>query len=138
MTTKKQAATLLILIFGLMGLGNSQTSTIVKAQVPFGFTANGKAMPAGECTIQAMGIGKVLLSISSAKQHAYAFSIPQESPNGSKQAALVFHKYGDRYFLAGVKREGKIGYRLPVGKLEAELQARNVPEQGFTLLASAK
>ncbi len=61
-----------------------------------------------------------------------------ESPNASKETALVFHRYGDQYFLAGIKREGRIGYQLPAGKLEGELQARNVAEEVFTLLASAK
>jgi len=139
MTTKKHAATLLILmVVGLTGLANAQMSTTIKAQVPFEFVVNGKTMPAGECIIEVDVNGRTLLSIRSAKQHAYAFPITAESPNASQETALVFHQYGDRYFLAGVKREGKIGYQLPTSRLEGELQARNVTEQVFTLLASAK
>jgi len=140
MTTKKHAATLLILmVVGLTGLANAQMSTTIKAQVPFAFVANGTTMPAGECIIAVVvSNGRTVLSISSGKQHAYVLPITAESPNARKEAALVFHQYGERYFLAGVKREGRTGYQLPASRLEGELQARNVAEQEFTLLASAK
>ncbi|MFZ1053035.1 MAG: hypothetical protein WBP65_14855 [Candidatus Sulfotelmatobacter sp.] len=140
MMMKKQAATLLILMLvGLTGLVNAQTSTMIKAQVPFEFVANGKTMPAGECIIAVVvSNGRTVLSISGGKQHIYALPNADESPNASKETALVFHQFGDRYFLAGIKREGRIGYQLPASRLEGELQARNVAEQVFTLLASAK
>ena len=139
MTMKKHAATLLILmVVGLTGLANAQMSTTIKAQVPFEFVANGKRMPAGECIIEVGGNGRTLLSISSGKQHVFVFPNADQSPNASKKTALVFHRYGDQYFLAGIKRKGRIGYQLPASRLEGELQARNVAEQVFTLLASAK
>jgi len=140
MTMKTHAATLLILmVVGLTGLVNAQMSTtMIKAQVPFDFVANGKTMPAGECIITVPYTGQKVLSITSGKQHAFAFSIANESRNESKETALVFHRYGDRYFLAGIKREGRTGYELPASRLEGELQARNVAEEVFTLLASAK
>jgi len=139
MTTKKHTATLLILMFvGLTGLVHAQMYTTIKAQVPFNFVANGKTMPAGECTIQFMVDGQTTLSITSGKQHAFAYPIVGESSKGSKKTALVFHRYGDRYFLAGIKRTGRIGYELPPSKLESELRAGNVAEEVFTLLASVE
>src|SRR5262249_34690520 len=106
MTTRKQAATLLILMLvGLTALVNAQMSTVVKAQVPFEVVANGKTMPAGEWTITVASTGPPVLAISSGDQHAYAFPIADESPNARKKTALVFHQYGDRYFLTGIKRE---------------------------------
>ncbi len=137
MTTKKQAATVVILMLvGLMGLANAQMSTRVKAQVPFDFVANGETMPAGECIITV--VSQKVLSITSGKQYTSALSIANESRNESKETALVFHRYGDRYFLAGIQLAGRTGYQFPGSKLEGELQARNVTEQVFTLLASAK
>jgi hypothetical protein len=139
MTTKKHTATLLILMFvGLTGLVHAQMSTTIKAQIPFNFVASGEAMPAGECTIQIMVNGRTALSISSGKRHASAFPIADESSNGSKKTALVFHRYGDRYFLARIKRAERIGYELPASKLESELRAGNVTEEVFTLLASVE
>lgn len=138
MTTTKQVGTLILMLVATMGLANAQSSPTIKAQVPFNFVANGKAMSAGECVITVSGTGQEHLSISSGKQHIYVFSIPDTSPDASKRTALMFHRYGERYFLTGIKREGRNGYKLPTSKLEMELQARNVPEQDSTLLASAK
>ena len=51
--------------------------------------------------------------------------------------ALVFHKYGDQYFLWGMKVKGsRTIYRLPESKAEAELLARNEPVTEEILLAS--
>lgn len=139
MRTKKHNATLLILMLvGLTGLVQAQMSTLFKAQVPFDFVANGKTMPAGECTIAVDVNGRTLLSISSGEQHAIAFPIADESPRARKKTALVFHHYGNRYFLVAIEHEGGTGYQLPASRSERELLARNVPWQVFTLLASAK
>lgn len=138
MTIAKHATLLLMTLVGLTGLLNAQTSTTLKTRVPFAFVANGQTMPAGDCTIEVAVNGRTLLSISSGEQHAYAFPIAAESPNGPKKTVLVFHKYGDRYFLTSIQREKGTGYVLPASRLERELQARNITWQGVTLLASTK
>jgi hypothetical protein len=138
MTITKHAALLLMTLVGLMGLLNAQSSTTIKTQVPFDFVANGKTMPAGECTIAVDVNGRTLLSISSGEQHAYALPIADESPSARKKTALVFHRYGNQYFLVAIEHEGGTGYQLRASRLERELLARNMPWQVFTLLASAK
>jgi hypothetical protein len=138
MTISKHAALLLITVIGLTGLLKAQTSAGVTAQIPFDFVANDKAMPAGQCTIAVEVNGRTLLLISSGSQHTFAFPVGNASPVAHKKTALVFHHYGDRYFLTSIKREDGSGYQLPASKLERELQARNVQWQVFTLLASAK
>jgi len=137
---KKHVVTLLILtLVALPGLLSAQTRTVIKAQVPFDFVAKGKTMPAGECTIEARGDGQTVLSINSGNQHLFAIPNASESRNPSENTSLVFHKYGDRYFLAAINRQGENrGYKLPAGKLEKELRAQNVAANDVTLLASAK
>ena len=94
MKMKKNAATLLMLtLVGLTGLVNAQTSARITAQVPFDFVANGKTMPAGECTIT-IAAHNGLVSVYSGRQHAYALPAADESPNARKRTALVFHHYG--------------------------------------------
>ena len=140
MTMKKHAATLLILmVVGFTGLAKAQMSSVIKAEVPFEFVANGQTMPAGECIIAVVvSNGTTVLSVGSGKQHVQAFPTRDELPNASKETALVFHQYGDRYFLAGIKRAGATGYGLPASRQEGELRAQNVSEKVFTLLASAR
>jgi len=137
---KKHAVTLLILaLVALPGLVNAQSRKIIKAEVPFEFVAGGKAMPAGECTIEVRGDSQTILWISSGDQHLFAMPNSTESLNPSDDTKLVFNRYGDRYFLSTISREGENrGYELPVGKLEAELRAQNVARSNVTLVASSK
>ena len=61
---------------------------------------------------------------------------PVETAKTATAPALVFHRYGDRYFLWGMKIEGtKTMYRLPETKAEMELRAQNVPVSEEILLA---
>ena len=139
MTTRKHAATLLVLMAAaLTGLANAQTSIMVKAQVPFDFVVNGKTIPAGECLVQSLNNALTVLLISSGKQQGLVLPLDGESRKASTMTALVFHRYGDRHFLAAIKRAGKIGYELPSTRLEEELRAQNIAEEDLTLLAFSK
>ncbi len=137
-TITKHAAVLLLTLVGLTGLLNAQESATIKAQVPFDFIANGKTLSAGECTIAVESNGWTLLSINCGKQHAFAFPIGDKSLNAHQETALAFHHYANRYFLVALRRKGGNGYQLPATRLERELQARNIPGEVFTLLASAQ
>jgi hypothetical protein len=59
-----------------------------------------------------------------------------EAKEPSKNNAMVFHKYGDRYFLTAIKLAGsRTVYQLPQSKAEAELRAQNIPASEEALLA---
>jgi len=137
---KKYAATLLILMLaGLTGLANAQTGTTIIAEVPFDYIVNGKTMPAGEISVKVENNGQAYLEITSGQRSAFAIPNPDETARPAEETSLVFHKYGDRYFLAGVKRAGQNrNYELPAGSLEKELRASNVDEKEVTLVASLK
>jgi hypothetical protein len=137
---KNHAATLLILTMaGLTGLASAQSGTTIIAQVPFNYIVNGKAMPAGESRVRVENNGQAYLWITSEQRSAFAMPNIDESAKPAEETSLVFHKYGDRYFLAGLKREGQNrSYELPAGSLEKELRASNIDERDVTLVASLK
>jgi hypothetical protein len=137
---KNHAATLLILTMaGLTGLASAQSGTTIIAQVPFNYIVNGKAMPAGESRVRVENNGQAYLWITSEQRSAFAMPNIDESAKPAEKTSLVFHKYGDRYFLAGLKREGQNrSYELPAGSLEKELRASNIDERDVTLVASLK
>ena len=138
---KKHAATILILMLvGLTGLVNAQTVwTTIRADVPFDFIASGKTMPAGEYKINVTGDGQTILVIGAQRQSVYALPHMTQSLNKAEGTTLVFHRYGDRRFLAAVSLEGsKIGYELPESKVEAELQAKNMAKSDEILVALNK
>ena len=138
---KKHAATLLILMLaGLTGLVNAQAiRPKIRAEVPFEFMANGKAMPSGECTITIEGDGQKILWLRSGNENLAAVPHATQSRNASEKTVLVFHRYGDRYFLASISRQGQtLGYEFPASKLEAELRAQNVTKTDVILVASLR
>jgi hypothetical protein len=137
---KKHAATLLVLtLLAVPGFINAQSRQVIKAQVPFEFIVNGNILPAGECVIEARGDGQTYLLVSSGSRNVFALPIATESLTVSAESKMVFHRYGDRYFLSTVVGEGNNrGYELPAGKAEKELRAQKAAEDDVTLVASVK
>lgn len=137
---KKQAATLLVLtLLAVPGFVNAQSRQVIKAQVPFEFIVNGKILPAGECSIEARGDGVTYLLVSSGKHSAFVIPNATESSTVPAQPTMVFHRYGDRYFLSSISRQGNNrGFALPASKAEKELRAQNAVGGDVTLVASVK
>lgn len=137
---KKHAATLLILtILAVPGLINAQSRKVIKTQVPFEFIVNGNRMPAGECAVEARGDGITYVLISSGEHKLFVVPISSQAPTTSAEAKLVFHRYGNQYFLSSISRKGeKLGYAFPAGKAEKELQAQMATENDVTLVADAQ
>jgi len=108
------------------------------ANVPFQFRAGEKVVPAGKCTVQRAGgsIGTLTISNWAGKVSLFTTVSPHESKQTSAKNALVFRKYGDHYFLAGIKLAGsKILYQLPESKADAEMRAQNMPATEQNVLA---
>ena len=73
-------------------------------------------------------IKMVIIRNGEAKVNLFATILPIETGKPAGHYALVFHQYGDRYFLWGMKIEGtRVMYQLPESKAEMELRAQNVP-----------
>ena len=136
---KKHAITLLVLaLVALPGLASARTGSVITAQVPFDFVAKGQAMAAGSCSIAVTGNSGAILLITCGNKHVYALPMASESARPSENTSLLFRRYGDRYFFAGVKQEGESrGYEIPASKLERELRAQNVTESDVTIVAAA-
>jgi hypothetical protein len=116
-----------------------ETNKIV-AHVPFEFVVANKVMPAGDCIVQSASMdGRTLLiGNTAAKKSMFAAVLRKdEAKKAAANYALVFDKYGDQYFLAGIKlAASRTIYRLPESKAEAELRAGNVPASQEIILAS--
>jgi hypothetical protein len=100
-----------------------------------------KHVPAGQCTVEPATNGARTLVIRNvgAKVGFFTPAMPTLAKKASGSYALVFHKYGDRAFLTGIKLAGdRTIYEIPESRAEAELRAQNVPATEETLLASAK
>ena len=76
----------------------------VVADIPFEFSVGYKTMPKGEYRIQIVNSANDALLIQSAdgKSSALRLSEATSRMKNKTQARLVFHRYGERYFLAEV------------------------------------
>ena len=100
----------------LMAAAASAQTVHMRAKVPFNFIAAGSTLPAGKYDIQSFGTDETLLAIRNQNSSAgiLVFSNSCESLNASSSTKLVFHRYGDRYFLAELWVQGhKSGHQVP-------------------------
>jgi hypothetical protein len=96
----------------------SAEATDLRAKVPFSFNVAQKTLPPGTYTVQSMGGASTLLLRGSGTG---AISLTNAMQNANNDGAkLVFHRYGERYFLREVW-SGSTGRQLPEPKIEKEL-----------------
>jgi hypothetical protein len=115
----------LVVVLALLMVGDGVAQTIrVKADVPFEFIVNGATLPPGHYSIQSFGAadGKTLLLRNADMEgNAMVNAISVESRDAT-QTKLVFHRYGNRYFLAQVWAAGSdYGHEFPKSHRESEL-----------------
>ena len=97
----------------------------VRVNIPFDFLVRGKTLPAGEYEISRLTDEPQLLEISNIRnrhEHAAIETEPVEGrvPNHGK---VVFHRYGDSYFLNEIWTAGlETGRELPASHQERVLR----------------
>jgi len=95
----------------------------MKAQVPFDFYLGERLVTAGEYTVRSLTGDEAALRIGNSRQGASVLtSSARERGNGEGRARLVFHKYGDQYFLAAVWGTDNTGRTLHETKRERQLR----------------
>jgi hypothetical protein len=132
-------------LFVLLGLGmlvgmSAFAQTVnLKADVPFNFIIRGATLPAGEYTIQGMADGSAIaVRGPNPKANTIVLSQRCSSLDAAKQSKLVFHRYGDRYFLAQLWVAGSAsGRQLLKSPREMEV-ARDYTVQDVVLFAALR
>jgi hypothetical protein len=95
-----------------------------KADIPFAFHVRDSVLPAGTYTVQELSPGGMLqIWNNNTGKSIFTLAPPNRSGN-TEQPKLVFHKYGDRYFLSELWLAGAVDC-VSMGKLEREV--RNSP-----------
>ena len=112
----------------------------MRFEIPFEFSTGTTAMPAGEYTVtQSEQSGLTNLACYTCKVNV-RFITHQVGSYSTRDGSskLVFHKYGDKYFLSSVWKSGSgIGHALPTSKAEREvaLSASLAPTSQVVLFA---
>jgi hypothetical protein len=99
--------------------------TMLAANVPFAFSIDSKAMPAGAYEVAKVGDRATLIETKDHRSQVIGIYQYAES-NKSAETKLVFDKVGDHYFLRQIwsSNSGQ-GLQLPTSKLEKEEMASN-------------
>jgi len=141
----KKTAYTMIALFVLVGAmavaAQAQTRRHFVANIPFQFIAGDANLPAGEYTITQVSQASepTVVEIRMKKgNRAMLLQMGAIIGNSAKQTSLVFHRYGDKYFLAQAWIEGESeGWDSPKSRSERaaqkELAARNVAMETVAL-----
>jgi hypothetical protein len=132
----KWLSAMVLLAAPLIAAAQTTPTERIVTQVPFKFTVGTVEMPAGEYLVQLAGeTGVLTVANPDAKRSVFVLTVANLGKK-SPGAAVVFHRYGDRYFLAELRIEdSRTVYTLQSTKLENEFRARNLPTEDI-LLAS--
>ena len=106
-------------------VANGQSSARVCAQIPFDFVVGDKTLSAGRYSVSTEMQDHSALTVRNMKLNSGAvrLSNPVQSQRGKNNARLVFHRYGQTYFLAEVWQGGESsGWALHASKAERKLQ----------------
>ena len=112
----------------------------VQADVPFNFVVDKQTLSAGEYSIQSMDVEGRTLSIrdASGKPVSMIRSMRCEKLDASKNTKLVFHRYGDQYFLSQIWVAGNTaGHELSKSREEKEV-ALDLTAQDVVITASLR
>lgn len=138
--TKWIAIAILVAVSGI-ATAHRIGSTRIVTDVPFDFVVANKTVPAGVCFVEAATLdgSSVMIRNAVAKVSLISAISTAEGKLGADHYALVFTRYGDRYFLSGIKLKGsKISYRVPRSRAEVELIAQKTFATEETLVANRK
>ena len=103
----------------------AQGSQKLTVQVPFGFHVGASTLPSGEYTVDTgTAPGIVRLRSADSKAAVMILSMSVQAPGPPSQGKLVFHKYGDEYFLSQIWKAGNnTGCELRKSRREIEVAA---------------
>ena len=104
---------------------HAQGSQALHVNVPFGFHVGASTLPSGEYTVDTdVAPGAVRLRSADSKSTVIIQSNAVESLRTSSQGKLVFHRYGDEYFLYQIWKSGaNTGRELRKSRREIEVAA---------------
>jgi hypothetical protein len=107
-------------------------STIARGKVPFNFIVSGKTLPAGEYIVRTNDRTISVQRVDSGRTTLVPI-VNVEHFKSSTRSQLVFHKYGNTYFLRQVRNDGLAGYDLPKTKRETEAAADRRGDGGIAV-----
>ncbi len=116
----------MFILLGAVTSANAQLSAPVRAKIPFDFNLGEKKLPAGEYTfsrVSAFSNNTMAVSSANGNAHAFLSTFFAEVITPRDKSTLIFHRYGDQYFLEQIWTAGELtGTQVPQSRSERELR----------------
>jgi len=90
------------------------------ARVPFAFTVGNASLPQAAYRISRLNDHREMLLVRSETKGVFIRAEEVSLPRPAATPSLVFHRYGDQYFLREVRLDGRARLDLPETKAERE------------------
>jgi hypothetical protein len=137
----KWISALMLLLVPVVAAAQLSQGEHIATQVPFKFMVGNTTVPAGKVILQLADEKGWVLAIQNpdVKLSIFSLASPTVANQAAKNSALVFRKYGDRYFLASMRiGDTRTVYEFRPGKLENEMRAQSMVPTEEVLLATAR
>ncbi len=110
---------------------------LMKVNIPFSFGVEGHSLPAGEYLVLTVTPERSIRIVSNdGKRSALINTLPNYANQPSTNSRLVFHKYGNEYFLAQVWTAGQNVARNPLSSKRAmEIASSGGKPEARTIIA---
>jgi hypothetical protein len=123
-----KSLTMLTLVVGwalaatVVSANGQSRSTLARADIPFDFIVANKTLPSGKYTVTAATSNGVTVRSHDGKSSAIRLSNLVPDNSEKRTAKMVFHRYGQQYFLAEVWSGDDYGHKLMQCKKERILR----------------
>lgn len=100
----------------------AQSDMKLKVNIPFEFSVRNQVLPAGEYTVRRVSQSVLVIRSADSRATQIFSTMGTQSRKTPNESSLVFHRYGDEYFLSAIWTTGNdTGHELSKSPAEREL-----------------
>lgn len=139
MKTARTLITICLLLTAAVFAQMTSSQQLMKVNIPFAFGVQDQSLPAGQYLVFTVTPERSIRIVSvNGKHSAIVNTLPNYAKEPSSNSRLVFHRYGNEYFLAEVWTAGQDVARNPLSSKKAMESASNGERpEAFTVVALA-
>ena len=140
MKSARSLITIYLLFIAVTLFAQTISQRLMKVNIPFAFGVEDRSLPAGEYLVFTVTPERSIRFISTDGKHsAIVNTLPNYASLPSEDSRLVFHRYGNEYFLAQVWTAGQNVARNPLSSKRAmENASTGERPETFTVVALAE
>jgi len=131
-------STIVLLLTALSFYLQAEERPLLTATVPFAFVVANVNLPPGSYTVSILPPNMIKVRSADGRKVATITAIPSQKLADTERAKLVFHRFGNEYFLAQVWEQGSNIHRdLKSGNRARQLASSGERMESVPLLANA-